>query len=153
MYMVRMSLSLPITLSQFNASSQRLLRQQIAATAGLNAETGWTQVNINVQSLRLIDPAVIVDVTIACTDSTAANTAAMAFSSPDRLNAALASVGLPPVYITSPPVVTVVITAAATPSPQSSSGSRRGMGGGLASVAALLAVMRLSWAASWRAAC
>ena len=150
-----MSLSLPITLVQFNASVQLQLRQQIAVTAGLPVETGWTQVDITVQSLRrrrLLDGNLSLAVTITLTNATAASMAATALGEPDRLNAALASVGLPPVYITSPPVVTVVITAAATPSPQSSSGSRRGMGGGLASVAALLAAIVLSGAASWRLA-
>jgi hypothetical protein len=147
-YLVRMSISLPITLAQFNSSAQLLLRRQIAITAGLPAETGWAHVNITVQSLRqrrLLQSGVSVAVTITMPSLAAANAASSALSTPDRLNAALASVGLPPAQITSAPTVTAVSDS---PTPPALSGARRrGATGRLASVAVLTAAALAAGAA------
>ena len=138
-----MSLSLPMTVAQFNNSVQLLLRRQIAVTAGLNAETGWTQVNITVQALRrrrLLDGGVSVAATITLTSAAAASAAASALATPDRLNVALASVGLPPAQITSAPVVTAVASAPTSSPPGLFSGARRRCAvGGLVPIAAAVA--------------
>ena len=91
-----------MTIAQFNSSTQLLLRQQIAITAGLPA-TAWTQVNITIyaaQRRRMLTGGVVVDVTIAFSGAAAAESAASAFASSALLDAALASVGLPPAQIT-----------------------------------------------------
>lgn len=137
-----MSLSLPIPLSKFNASIQILLRQQIAVAADLNADYGWALVNMTVQALhrRLLYDGVSVDVTITLTNATAANATATALATPDRLNEALASVGLPPATITSAPAV-IVVFAALPPAPTSSSAAGFGELRTLPCAAALVAAM------------
>ncbi len=105
---MKMSLTLPWTLAQFNATAQLLFRRQMAKVAGLPAETGWTQVNITIQSARrrrLLEGGVAVAVAIIMPDAATAATAAKALSS-DRVNAALSAVGLPAAQITSAAAVT-----------------------------------------------
>ena len=151
-YLLRMSLSLPLTLSQFNASQQLLLRRELAAVAGLPDSTGWTQVsitNITTQSRRrrhLLENAISVAVAISLA-SAAAAAAAAALSSPGALNAAFASVGLPPALITSGPVV-VVAAAAASPPPAVSSGAQLSSSGRLAGAFAMVGVALTAGAAS-----
>ena len=97
-----------MTLAQFNATAQILFRRQMAAVAGLPAETGYTQVNITVQSARrrrLLEGRIAVAVAITMPDAATANAAAAALSI-DRINAALAAVGLPAAQITSAAQVT-----------------------------------------------
>ena len=152
-YLLRMSLSLPLTLSQFNASQQLLLRRELAAVAGLPDSTGWTQVsitNITTQSRRrrhLLENAISVAVAISLASAAAAAAAAAALSSPGALNAAFASVGLPPAQITSGPVV-VVAAAAASPPPAVSSGAQLSSSGRLAGAFAMVGVALTAGAAS-----
>ncbi len=107
-FVVKMSMTLPMTLAQFNATTQLIFRRQMAAVAGLSAETGWTQVNITVQSVRrrrLLEGGIAVAVAITMPDAAAAAAAATALNT-DRVNAALAAIGLPAAQITSAAKVT-----------------------------------------------
>jgi hypothetical protein len=118
-YIVKMSMTLPMTPAQFNTTAQLLFRHQIAVVAGLPAETGWTQVNITIQSARrrrLLEGGVAVAVAITMPSAAAANAAVTSLST-DRVNAALSAVGLPAAQITSAPTVTE--TGGDTPRPSS----------------------------------
>ena len=115
-----------MTIAQFNSSTQLLLRQQIAITAGLPA-TAWTQVNITIyaaQRRRMLTGGVVVDVTIAFSGAAAAESAASAFASSALLDAALASVGLPPAQITSTQLVTPAAAPGTTAAPKLSAAPR-----------------------------
>jgi hypothetical protein len=134
-----MSLSIQLTLEQFNSSAQLLLRRQIAAVAGLSADNGWTFVTVQaISRRRLLQSGVSVAVTITMSSLAAADAAVSALSAPDLLNNALASVGLPPAQITSAPTVTAVVNSTPAPTPFSGCAGR-GPATGLMPIASLVA--------------
>ena len=127
-----MSLSLPMTLLEFNTTEQLLFREVLASVSGtsvsqvnitsiiqINTSTANTSISNNVtgqtaHSRRLLDRAISVAIAISLPSAAAAAAAAAALVYPGGLNAALASVGLPPSQITSIPVIVVVNPASSS---------------------------------------
>jgi hypothetical protein len=141
-FIVKLSLTLPLSLAQFDDTARLSFRRQMAVVAGLPAETGWSQVNITVQSARrrrLLEGRVAIAVAITMPNATAANAAATALNT-ERINAALAAVGLPAAQITSAATVTEMADSPTLVNAAPSASARAAASAHLLLLASLLAM-------------
>ena len=97
---VRLSLSLPMSLADFNASMQRAFKESMAAAAGVGLDGITLTVRDGSLSRRLLEPSIGVDVAIRVPDGQDAKLVATLLTA-ERINVELASVGLPAATITS----------------------------------------------------
>ena len=97
---VRLSLSLPMSLADFNASMQRAFKESMAAAAGVGLDGITLTVRDGSLSRRLLEPSIGVDVAIRVPDGQDAKLVATLLTA-ERINVELASVGLPAAIITS----------------------------------------------------
>jgi hypothetical protein len=120
-YFVRMSLTLPITLAQFDATMQQKFKVAVASAASVPV----TAVDISFASTgrRLLASRLVINVTIATTTAAAATAAISSMTSSPGLFTKLANEGFLNVAITSAPALVGSVVPAAMPTNTNSSGS------------------------------
>jgi lysozyme family protein len=109
---VKLSLTLPIALADFNASVQQTFKEQMALAAGLPKADSW-RVTLAVRAARrrlLAGAGVSVDVVINMPDATTAR-AAVSSLSQSKINTQLAAAGLPAATVT----LTAALDSGASP--------------------------------------
>jgi hypothetical protein len=103
--MVKMSLWLPIPMSEFNAAKERLFIQSISRAAGVNVSQVIIQVKEQaIPRRRQLSQGVSVNVQLAVEDSTVAKAVASKLTA-DNVNAELARAGLPSAELLSAPEI------------------------------------------------
>ena len=109
-----MSLTLPMTLAEFNSSVRQTFQEVIAVAAGLTkGDANRVEVTVKAARRRLLESAVALDVIVNMPDDASAKKATGSLTK-DAINAGLASAGLPSATITS---AAVQSNGAAAPRP------------------------------------
>jgi hypothetical protein len=114
---VKLSLTMPMSLADFNSNVQHTLRETLAVAAGLTKPDAW-RVGLTARAARrrLLAAAVAVDVVISMPD-TASASKAVASLTQDSINKGLVAAGLPAATVTTPPVLSFAGTSTASDRP------------------------------------
>ena len=107
-FIVRLSLRLQLSVTEFNSTLQQLFREQIAVTAGLPKSSAASAVNLTIQSVSNRRSGIInVNVSISMPNAAAAQAAVTSLTE-SAISLAFNAVGLPSVSIISPPTIQAI---------------------------------------------